>query len=48
MKIFKFSFVLRTREHSDAFISFDENIYGIHNKRVNILCVPIRYQAVVV
>ena len=37
MKTFKFSLVLRTREYTDVFITFDENIYGIHNKRVNIL-----------
>ena len=37
MKTFKFSLVLRTRENTDVFITFDENIYGIHSKRVNIL-----------
>ena len=37
MKTFKFSLVLRTRENTDIFITFDENIYGIHHKSVNIL-----------
>ena len=37
MKTFKFSLVLRTRESTDVFITLDENIYGIHKKRVNIL-----------
>ena len=37
MKTFKFSLVLRTRENTDVFISLDDNIYGIHSKRVNIL-----------
>ena len=37
MKTFKFSLVLRTRENTDVFITFDDNIYGIHSKRVNIL-----------
>ena len=37
MKTFKFSLVLRTRENTDVFIKLDGNIYGIHNKRVNIL-----------
>ena len=37
MKTFKFSLVLRTRENTDVFISLDENIYGIHSKRINIL-----------
>ena len=37
MKIFKFSFVLRTREIIDVFMTLDENIYYIHSKRVNIL-----------
>ena len=37
MKTFKFSLVLRTRENTDVFITLDDNIYGIHNKRVNIL-----------
>ena len=37
MKTFKFSLVLRTRENTDVFITLDENIYGIHSKRVNIL-----------
>ena len=39
MKTFKFSLVLRTRETTDVFITLDENIYGIHGKRVNILYV---------
>ena len=39
MKTFKFSLVLRTRENTDVFITFDDNIYGIHSKRVNILYV---------
>ena len=37
MKTFKFSLVLCTRENIDAFITLDENINGIHSKRVNIL-----------
>ena len=37
MKTFKFSLVLRTRENTDVFITLDDNIYGIHIKRVNIL-----------
>ena len=37
MKTFKFSLVLRTRENTDVFITLDENIYGIHHKRVNTL-----------
>ena len=37
MKTFKFSLVLRTPENTDVFITLDENIYGIHSKRVNIL-----------
>ena len=40
MKTFKFSLVLRTRENTDVFITLDDNIYGIHRKRVNILYVP--------
>ena len=36
MKTFKFSLVLRTHENTDVFITLDENIYGIHHKRVNI------------
>ena len=39
MKTFKFSLVLRTRENTDVFITLDDNIYGIHSKRVNILYV---------
>ena len=37
MKTFKFSLVLHTRENTDVFITLDDNIYGIHSKRVNIL-----------
>ena len=37
MKAFKFSLVLCTRENTDVFITLDDNIYGIHSKRVNIL-----------
>ena len=37
MKTFKFSLVLRTRENTDVFITLDDNMYGIHSKRVNIL-----------
>ena len=37
MKTFEFSLVLRTRENTDVFITLDDNIYGIHSKRVNIL-----------
>ena len=39
MKTFTFSLVLRTRENTDVFITLDENIFGIHSKRVNILYV---------
>ena len=41
MKTFKFSLMLYTRENTDVFITLDENIYGIHSKRVNILFVLI-------
>ena len=37
MKTFKFSLVLRTHENTDVFITVDDNIYGIHSKRVYIL-----------
>ena len=37
MKTFKFSLVLRSRENTDIFITLDDNIYGIHIKRANIL-----------
>ena len=37
MKTFKLSLVLHTRENTDVFITLDDNIYGIHRKRVNIL-----------
>ena len=30
---------IRTRENTDVFITLDDNIYGIHSKRVNILYV---------
>ena len=36
MKTIKFSLVFHTREHTDAFITLDENIYCIHSKRVSI------------
>ena len=36
---FKFSLVLRAHENTDVFIILDDNIYGIHSKRVNILFV---------
>ena len=39
MKTFKFSLVLCTRENTDVFITLNDNIYGIHSKRVNILYV---------
>ena len=39
MKTFKCSLVLRTRENTDVFTTLDDNIYGIHSKRVNILYV---------
>ena len=39
MKTFKFSLVLRTRENTDVFITLDDNIHGIHSKRVNMLYV---------
>ena len=44
MKTFKFSLVLRTRENTDVFITLDDNIYGIHSKRVNILCLLLGLQ----
>ena len=37
MKTFKVSLVLRTRENTDVFITLNDNIYGLHSKRVNIL-----------
>ena len=37
MEKFKFSIVLRTHENIDVFITLDENMTGIHFKRVNIL-----------
>ena len=37
MKIYKFLLVHRACENTDVFITLDENIYGIHSKRVNIL-----------
>ena len=45
MKTFKFSLVLRTRENTDVFITLDDNIYGIHSKRVNILYVLLKQKA---
>ena len=47
MKTFKFSLVLRTRENTDVFITLDENIYGIHSKRVNILYLCIKCKQMV-
>ena len=41
MKTFKFSLVLHSRENTDVFNTVDDNIYGIHRKRVNILYVSI-------
>ena len=41
MKTFKFSLVLRIRENTDVFISLDDNIYGIHSKRINILYISL-------
>ena len=42
MKTFKFSLVLRTRENTDDFITLDDNIYGIHSQRVNILYLVVQ------
>ena len=39
MKTFKFSLVTHTHENTDVFITLDDNIYGIHSQRVNILYV---------
>ena len=39
LKTSEFSFVLCTCENSDVFNTVDENIFGIHLKKVNILCV---------
>ena len=36
IKTFKFSLRLCIRENTDVFITLDENIYGIHSKRVNL------------
>ena len=36
MKTSKFSLMLGSLENTDVFITLDENIYGIHSKRVNI------------
>ena len=44
MKTFKFSLVLRTRENTDVFITLDDNIYGIHSKRVNILYIMFKWK----
>ena len=41
MKTFEDSLLLRTRENIEVFITLDENINGIHYKRVNILCLAI-------
>ena len=41
MKTFTFSLVLLTRENTDVFITLDENIFGIHSKRVNILYLSV-------
>ena len=46
MKTFTFSLVLRTRENTDVFITLDENIFGIHSKRVNILYIVLVYYTV--
>ena len=43
MKTFKFLLVLRTHENTDVFITLDDNIYGIHIKRINILCISSMY-----
>ena len=48
MKTFKFSLVLRTRENTDVFITFDDNIYGIHSQRVNILYIAQRSSLILV
>ena len=42
MKTFTLSLVLRTHENIDVFITLDENIFGIHSKRVNILCLLVQ------
>ena len=44
MKTFKFSLVLCTRENTDVFITLDDNIYGIHSKRVNIIYIVNQHQ----
>ena len=33
-----------TRENTDVFITLEDNIYGIHSKRVNILYLPAGYR----
>ena len=43
MKTFQFSLVLRTHENTDVFITLDDNIYGIHSKRVNILYIEVTF-----
>ena len=48
MKTLKFSLVLRTRENTDVFITLDDNIYGIHSKRVNILYVYLNRHVFVI
>ena len=35
--MFKFLLMFRTHENTDVFIMLNENIYGIHSKRVTIL-----------
>ena len=37
MKTFKFSNI----QNTDVFITLDDNIYGIHSKRVNILYITL-------
>ena len=37
----KFTLMLRTHENTDAFITLDDNIYGSHSKRENILYISI-------
>ena len=48
MKTFIFSLVLRTRENTDVFITLDENIYGIHSKRVNIFYIILEIRQIIV
>ena len=37
MKTFQFSLVLCTRENIEVFITLNEDVYGPHCKRVNVL-----------